>query len=574
MEIEDPCSASLCRLRRIIGRVGLDVQQFRLSRHSLGGTVSMAQSFSAILWRDTISGRARVERPANLPSIRIIPHGKAVTVMSNFAQCSNFAKCIRLPAIFRVFPRGFHRRSSQPALTAIRLAFLVAVASVVGPSTVFSLAADELPVSDVNAADSHQLTVFMRDGGWCWFQDPRAIIHEGKLIIGGIGSNGDAVVGVYDLENKKPLGRVVVHKELKRDDHNSPVFFARRDGRILTVYAQHGRNRIHYYRISNSNDLLSWGAEQRFEHDYPSAGNVTYMNLHGLEKEGKLYNFFRGIEYNPSYITSTDGGETWNEPTHLIQDELSGRQRPYARYTSDGRDTIYISFTEAHPRQFGTSIYFAAFRDGKFYRADGTLIKDLSEDGPLKPSEADKVFQGGGGQGRGNLLSADRSAWTSSIVLDKAGNPHIAYTLYLSNTDHRYRVASWNGEQWVDREVAYGGKCLYERESSYTGLISLQTGDPTGVVISTNVDPTTGEERSGQHEIYRAKVELADSTKTIRWHPVTANSAVCNIRPVIVTGEGYRVTLWMRGEFTTYTNFRLDVVGTVRKDASGTEHES
>ena len=417
----------------------------------------------------------------------------------------------------------------------------------------------------VPSPGADHLTAFMEDGGWCWFQDPRAIIHDGKLIIGGISSSGDVVAGVYDLKKETPLGRAVLHEAFQKDDHDCPVFHVRRDGRVLAVYALHGNNRIHYYRISEPGSLLNWEEERRFEHDYPDSGTVTYMNLYELRDEGKLYNFFRGIENNPSFITSSNGGQTWGEPTHLIEDELPGRQRPYARYTSNGRDTIYVSFTDAHPRQYGNSIYFAAFRNGRFFRADGTLIKDLRKDGPLKPSEAERVFQGGGGSGQGVSRSADRSAWTSSIAVDKEGRPHIAYSLYLSNGDHRYRIASWNGKQWVDREVAYGGKCLYDRESSYTGLISLDPSDPGTVVISTDVNPATGNELGGCHEIYRASVSLADDIHSIRWAPLTADSKARNIRPMIVVGNGYRVILWLRGDFTTYTDYRLDVVGLVER---------
>jgi len=59
------------------------------------------------------------------------------------------------------------------------------------------------------------------------------------------------------------------------------------------------------------------------------------------------------------------------------------------------------------------------------------------------------------------------SAWTSSIAIDANGHPHIGYTLYLNNYDHRYRIASWDGEKWFDREVAFAGKHLYQRESRY-----------------------------------------------------------------------------------------------------------
>lgn len=409
------------------------------------------------------------------------------------------------------------------------------------------------------------VSLFLKNGGWCWYQDPRAVIQGRHLIVGSVEGNGsgDAVVGVYDLESNRIEGRVVLHQGFRNDDHNAPVFYARPDGSLLAVYALHNNDRKHYYRISQPGNWLKWGDEQHYEHLYERAGNVTYMNLFALETEGKLYNFFRGIEFNPSFICSQDHGETWGQPTHFIQSELAGRHRPYARYAGDGKDTIHISFTDAHPRQFGNSIYYAAFRGGAFHRANGQRIKSLEAGGALKPSEAELVFRGGGGEGRGNDLSALRSAWTSSIAIDSKGHPHIGYTLYLSNTDHRYRLASWDGQRWIDREVAHAGKCLYDRESSYTGLITLDPVDPTTVLISTDVNPTTGEDTGGLHEIYRASVSLDSQTNNIAWEPVTRDSSVRNLRPVVARDGKTRVIAWLRGDFRTYTDYELDVVGIV-----------
>ena len=413
--------------------------------------------------------------------------------------------------------------------------------------------------------DPHNLTTFMREGGWCWFQDPRVIFHNGNLIIGGVQGNGsgDAVVGIYNLKQRQILDRIILHDGFRRDDHNCPVFYARPDGRVIAVYALHHNNRIHYSRVSLSSDCLTWGDEQEFEHAYAQAGNVTYMNLHKQKREGRLYNFYRGIDWNPCFISSTDDGDSWSGATKFIASELAGRQRPYARYASNGEDTIIVAFTDAHPHVYGNSIYFATFRDGKFFRADGSLIKDLQQDGALTPNEAELIFAGGHGPERGRQLSAERSAWTSSIAIDSDGRPHIGYTLYLSNRDHRYRIASWTGTKWVDREVAFGGKCLYENESSYTGLISFDPNDPTTVVISTDVNPTTGHDNGGTHEIYRAQIGVGDDLASIKWQPLTANSPVRNIRPIIVSDDASRAILWLRGDFVSYTNYQLDVVGLV-----------
>ena len=420
------------------------------------------------------------------------------------------------------------------------------------------------------SADPHNFTVFMKESGYCWFEDPRVIVQDGKLIIGAVQGNGTgpAHVGVYDLDAKKQLGTALMQDNFDRDDHNSPVFYARPDGRILSVYAKHHREPKFYTRLSEPNNPLKWGEEM----SYDTKARATYANLYAMKSEGKLYNFFRGIQFNPTFVTSTDGGKTWGDETHFIASEVSGGARPYCRYAGNGTDTVYISFTDGHPRKVGNSLYYAEFRDGKFWKADGTLIKDLKIDGPLRPSEADVVYKGSGGTRDAKYSGADisvtNSAWTSSMAVDSNGYPHIAYTVYLTNDDHRYRIASWDGTKWHDREVAYGGSALYGYESSYTGLITLDPVDPTYVVISTDVDPRKGT-RKGRHEIYRAKIELEDSRELknwqplIRWEPLTWNSPVRNLRPVILRDGNRRIILWNRGFYSSYGNYQLDAVGFV-----------
>jgi len=446
------------------------------------------------------------------------------------------------------------RRFNCPALLVLALACLTGCAAAArgGFAT---------PPPSPDAID-----VFMRNSGWCWFQDPRAIIHDNKVVIGGVEGNGGgaAAVGVYDLSARKILGRTIVNPDFDRDDHNSPVFLPLPDGRLLTVYARHHRDRLHRYRFSTSDDLLSWTDEKHYKHDYDRAGNVTYMNLYRMADEGRIYNFYRGIAFNPSFITSTDNGRTWQNPTHFIQNEVSGRQRPYTRYAGNGKDTVHISFTDAHPRDFGNSIYYAAFRGGSFYRADGSLIKHLHDDGPLRPSEAERVFKGGGGEGRGRHLSAQRAAWTSSIQTDEDGHPHMAYSLYLANDDQRYRIASWNGQRWIDREVAFAGSALYPREASYTGLIALDPADPTYAVLSTDADPSTGQPLGGgRHAIYRGRVHADDDIQSIDWQRITPPSDADNLRPMILRDGDQRVVLWQRGRFDTFIDYNLDTVGYV-----------
>lgn len=411
------------------------------------------------------------------------------------------------------------------------------------------------------------VTTFMEDGGWCWYQDPRAIIHNGRLFMGTVKGNGSgpALVGIYDLAEQKPLGTVLMQDQFDRDDHNAPVFYARPDGSVLATYAKHHRNPFHYSRISDPSDPLKWSEEFKHERTSPKQGDkVTYMNLYELKNEGKLYNFYRGINFNPSFVTSSDHGKTWTDPVHFFKNEVGGRHRPYARYVGNGVDTIGVSITDAHPRNYGNSLYYFEFRTGNFYNVDGTLIKNLKADGPLLPSETEKIYTGSETQKKPEgFESVPNAAWTSSVAFDSQGNPHIGYTLYLSNTDHRYRIASWNGRKWNDREVAFAGKCLYTKESSYTGLITLDPTDPTRVAISSDVDPNTGRDLGGKHEIYFAKVGAHDTVSSVRWKAVTSDSEYRNLRPILVSGEGYKVLIWLNGPWNTYIDYDVDVVGMV-----------
>ncbi|NQT87151.1 glycoside hydrolase family 88 protein [bacterium] len=408
------------------------------------------------------------------------------------------------------------------------------------------------------SAGTGNVTVFARNGGWCWFQDPRAIIHDGKLIVGSVSGagkgRGDVRASVYDLKVGRDLGTAVLHAKLQSDDHDTPAFYARPDRRVLAVYARHS-SAAHYFRISEPGDPTRWGPEQAHKHARP----ISYMNLYDHPADKKLYNFYRDSSratFCPFYMTSTDHGSSWQAGGQLIAHSLSGRHRPYPRYWSDG-EYIHVSFTESHPQEFrgaGCGIYYAKFKAGTFYRADGTRIKDIGKDGPLLPREAETVFAG----------TPDRSAWTSSIRADAKGRIHIAYSVRRSRSDHRFRYAAWDGKAWSDQEVAYAGVGLYPRAFDYTGLITIDPTNPSRLYFSTNVDPAQGTcLPSGKHEIYQA---VRDKTgASWRFMPLTRNSPSANLRPICLAGEGWRVLLWLRGRYTTFTDFDQDVVGIIEK---------
>ena len=415
---------------------------------------------------------------------------------------------------------------------------------------------------------------FNDDGGWCWFEDERALIHDGELIIGSIASGsrdparrGNVEVVTYDLESGRSR-RDVLAPRFQCDDHDSPALLSLGDGGLLAMYARHGpENRIYYHFRSSKAAGAMWTQANVV---IPSeSSRVTYSNLFRLTAEnqgrGRVYDFFRGYDasFKPSWMTSDDAGRTWTAQGLWIDFPHARKHRPYVQYTSNRRDTIHFAFTEGHPRDFDNSIYHAFYRDGWFHRSDHTRIKRVT-DGPLRPSEATRVFSG----------DADNVAWCSDLHLDPDGHPVLVYSVQkqgagkprgakLDGQDHRYRYARWDGRRWRDSEIAYAGTRLYPGEDDYTGLICLDPDQPEIVYLSSNVNVITGQAHaSGHYEITQGKTH--DLGASWEWTPITQQSTVDNIRPIVPHTDGsHQVLLWLRGTLRTYTDYDLEVVGRI-----------
>jgi len=428
------------------------------------------------------------------------------------------------------------------------------------------------------------VTVFNDDGGWCWFQDPRVLVTSGRLVLGSVAAGvhdsarrGNVEVVSYDLSSGRKRLTVLHHnlsdgQNSPYDDHNAPAFLVRPDGRILAVYSKHGLENHFYYRISvQPGDPTAWEAERTF---IPSPGSkITYSNLVWLAAEnngkGRIYDFFRGLDgrNKPSYAWSDDLGETWKTGGVFIDVPGPFPHRPYAKYTFNRLDTVHIFYTDGHPNEFnGNSNYHVYYKGGVLYNSDGSRICELKQ-GLATPEQGTRIFSG----------DTANIAWISDIRLDRFGRPYLAYSIRKvpagdsassAGEDHRYHFARWNGERWVDHEIAYAGSCLYSRELDYTGNIALAPGDPDTVYISTNVEPKAGTrllsraDGKQHYEIFRGTTR--DGGASWSWTPITANSSWDNLRPIVPEGPGdHAVLLWLRGTYRAYTDYDLAVVGII-----------
>ncbi len=384
-------------------------------------------------------------------------------------------------------------------------------------------------------------------GAWCWFGGPRALYHEERhrrTYLGYLTAAGEVVVAQYDHDSGK-LTKSVVMEHFPVDDHNNPAVCVRPDGRVVVFWTGHATNIPLLYRRSVLPEDIGGGWEPLRAITTNSEGPYgwTYTNLAQLSAEpGKLYLFWRGGDFNP-YFTTTTGGDRWTDAQPLV---FVPGERPYVKMHSDGRDTIHFAFTQAHPRDVHTSIYYMYYRGGNLYRADGGLIGPLGF--PVSPSEADKVYDADSG--------GNPKAWVWEIAADERGRPVIVYANFPTDDDHQYHYARWTGQRWENHRITAAGGTISgdPGEPNYSGGVSLDHEDPSVVLLS--------RQRPGQrHEVERWTTPNGGRTWLVE--PITSNSTELNVRPfkpVGLRGNGPMSVLWMAGEYPSYTDFRTRIM--------------
>ena len=96
----------------------------------------------------------------------------------------------------------------------------------------FTVQLPSLPVND-------SIITFKKNGGWCWYQDPRAVIQGDFLVFGSVatvdrdGSEaGDIEVTSYRYSSSAELKHFKLHPQLQPDDHNVPAFLLLPDASV------------------------------------------------------------------------------------------------------------------------------------------------------------------------------------------------------------------------------------------------------------------------------------------------------------------------------------------------------
>ncbi|NUR97515.1 MAG: hypothetical protein HOV67_19945, partial [Kribbellaceae bacterium] len=359
---------------------------------------------------------------------------------------------------------------------------------------------------------------------------------------------------------------VVLHERFEADDHDVPALWRRTDGRWLAVYTKHKTDDLTRWRVSEPGDPRTWGPERTFDwSEFTGGRGVTYSNLHELD--GRLYCFARAVNDDPCALVSDDEGDTWRYAGKLFTRPKVGYVNGYTRYTSTPHRIDLIT-TDHHPRDYNNSIYHGYLEGGALHRSDGTTIDEKALDGDA-PSQVELT----------TILQADSvwdgepmtPCWTvdirhaddavAAIMLarhDVPEKPEDAFAREHPVPDHRFFYARLTRGAWQVHQLAKAGHGLLRHENDYTGLVAIDPYDLNSLYVSTPIDPRDGSALD-HHEIFHART--ADGGETWTWTPITENSEVDNLRPIVAPGDPNRVPLlWFRGEMTASQHYNCEIV--------------
>ncbi|MEI8235362.1 MAG: BNR-4 repeat-containing protein [Verrucomicrobiota bacterium] len=482
---------------------------------------------------------------------------------------SNVAKFASM-GIGPVIRWAFARASGHVVLSNFRSFLMILLCAIGGWSA---------PVSAAPA-------VLAPDGAWCWFGNPRSLFKGGILYSSYVrNADGRTALSAYDPKTGESTvlwtSSFVAH-----DDHNNAALLDLSDGRLLAIYAKHHSEKQFYYRLSlNANPVTAadWGPERIYTN---TTEPVTYANPYQLRSEsGRVYNFTRNLNFNPTYLTSDNSGEKWSEPKIFIK--VGTGVRPYVQYCSDYDKRIDFLYTDGHPDSVKTSLFHAYYENGGYYRTDGKFLRKL-QDAPLL-HDAPHNERGSAIYEYSEKPTTDYNdhipfgrAWCWDIAYDKNKAPVVVFSVNhykpdkLLNWDDRrlqYYYARWNGSSWTKRLIAQAGAPLYKDAYDYAGGITVDPSNPDVVYFSSNAaDPFDLKDVSNvalrpnkRYEIYRGVTK--DGGLSFAWEPVTKDSAADNLRPYVPRGNKYPYgVVWFAGSYASYGSWNTAMMGIFDKE--------
>ena len=412
-----------------------------------------------------------------------------------------------------------------------------------------------------SALYSFAADVVSAEGAWCWFADPRAIHYQdvgagiNASYLGYIDVHGNVKATQIDWTTNKRT-EVLVRSYFQPDDHNNPTFIVLPDKRIMIFYTRHTDEAKIWYRISRKPGDITMLGEEKF---IKTANNTTYPSPFILSDDpDHIYLCWRGINWHPTIarLTMPDTNDDVTVdfgPRQIVQ---STGARPYAKYYSNGKDKIYLTYTTGHPdNEYPNWLYFNVI---DINNGNGPILKDIK--GNTLKKVADGVFSVSKTDSYASSYPntiVDKTAncrnWVWQIALDNDENPVIALT-HIDNakTTHVYHYARWTGSQWRDTWVQYAGHAFHQNwnstERCYSGGMALDPDSINNLYMSIPTANGTYN-KDGVYEIW--KYVIGDDGKVVSQEQLTENSNKNNVRPFILPGSAKaKLRLaWMNGDY-------------------------
>lgn len=408
---------------------------------------------------------------------------------------------------------------------------------------------------------SYSGTIVADEGAWCWFADPRALHYENAegtinaTYIGYIDVHGNVKATQYDWVKHRKTD-VLIRSYFQPDDHNNPTFVVLPDERVMIFYTRHTDEAKIWYRISKKpGDITALGDEKYLA----TANNTTYPSPFILSDDPQhVYLCWRGIGWHPTIARITIPDENDNcsfdfGPKQIVQ---STGARPYAKYQSNGKDKIYLSYTTGHPdNEMPDWLYFNVI---DINEGNGPILRDIN--GKQLSIINNGTFNVNKNESYKNSYPAtivDNTAnirnWVWQIVLDKDEHPVIAYPhIDDARTTHVYWYARWTGSEWRRTWVQYAGHAFHQNWNStelcYSGGMSLDPENVNDLYLS--IPTKNGQyNKDGVYEIWKYTID--DEGNVSGSEQITQNSAKNNARPFVIPGSKnspMRVA-WMNGDY-------------------------
>ncbi len=413
-----------------------------------------------------------------------------------------------------------------------------------------TLMLNALPAQTPTAYEGTQLTP---KGAWCWFADPRALHHQNEA-----GTINSSYIGYIDVHGNIKASQinfltgktheVLIRSYFQPDDHNNPTFLILPDERVMIFYSRHTDEACFYYRISQKpGDITTLGPEIRLA----TSHNTTYPSPFILSDDPTgIYLAWRGINWHPTIarLTMPDANDqvqfTWG-PHQMVQ---STAARPYAKYTSNGKDKIFMTYTTGHPDNENPNyVYFNAIDvktkqlqdiKGKTLSTIGSAIHNVSATSSYFSANPDAVVE-----------NSSYRNWVWQTTIDAQGRPVVAIVrISADKSSHHYYYARWTGSAWQRTFVADGGGKFHQTsglELCYSGGMAIDDTDPSILYCSQPVAGLYGT----KYEIVKYQMDAAGNVASSE--AITRNSRLNNSRPYIVQNAGTSPLKlsWMNGNY-------------------------